>query len=107
MYRCFGGSGRVVLVYWPLAFLLPRVHVAQGAVMKLSHWKEYADPEHRTRVWSDLRVVLATIGTLAAVLGIGVCVDGLVEFNTRQVLAGACVIVVSTITYIVILAAPE
>jgi hypothetical protein len=91
------------------AFIYSKYQCFGGAVMKLSHWnhwKEYADPERRTRVWSDLRVVIATIGTLAAVLGIGVCVDGLVEFNTRKVLAGACVIVVSTITYIVILAAP-
>jgi hypothetical protein len=71
--------------------------------MKLSQWKAGAGPERRTRVRNNLRVLIAAIGTLAAVVGIGVCVNGLVEFNRTKVIVGACVIVISTITYIVML----
>jgi hypothetical protein len=71
--------------------------------MKLSQWKAGADPEQRTRVRNQLRVLIAAIGTLTAVVGIGVCVNGLLEFNQTKVIVGACVIVISTVTYIVML----
>jgi hypothetical protein len=48
-------------------------------------------------------VLLAAIGTLAAVVGIGIAVNGLLEFNEKKVIVGACVIVFSTVMYIVML----
>jgi hypothetical protein len=71
--------------------------------MTLDHSKVAADPQRRLQLRNKLRVLLAAIGTLAAVVGIGVCVNGLLEFNKTKVVIGACVIVVSTITYIVML----
>jgi hypothetical protein len=71
--------------------------------MKLGQWRAGADPERRLQMRNKLRVLLAAIGTLTAVVGIGVCVNGLVEFNRTKVIVGACIIVVSTVTYIVML----
>jgi Protein of unknown function (DUF2964) len=71
--------------------------------MKLSQWKAAADPEQRTRVRNQLRVLIAAIGTLTAVVGIGVCVIGLLYFDKTKVIVGACVIAISTVTYIVML----
>ena len=71
--------------------------------MTQDHSKSKSSPEQRLQLLNKLRVALAAIGTLAAVVGIGVCIDGLLEFNKTKVIIGACVIVVSTITYIVML----
>lgn len=71
--------------------------------MKLSQWKAGADPEQRTRVRNQLKVMIAAIGSLTAVAGICICIDGLLYFDDTKVIAGACVIVISTITYIVML----
>jgi hypothetical protein len=87
----------------PFAFALHHPNVAQGVNMKLGQWKAGAGPQRRMRIRNKLRVMLATIGTLTAVIGIAVCVNGLVEFNKTKVIVGACVIVVSTVTYIVML----
>ncbi|ANB72601.1 hypothetical protein [Paraburkholderia phytofirmans] len=59
------------------------------------------NPEETTG--NKVCVLLAAIGTLMAVFGIAICVFGLVEFNHTKVMAGVCVIVVSTITYILML----
>ncbi len=47
-----------------------------------------------------VHVVLAAIGTLSAVLGIGVAIDGGLEFNRVKVFVGVGIIVVSTILYV-------
>ncbi|TAL96959.1 MAG: DUF2964 family protein [Paraburkholderia sp.] len=75
--------------------------------MKLSRWREGAGPERRKLVWTKLRVLLAAIGTLTAVAGIAVCVNGLLEFNKVKVAAGVAIIVVSTVLYIVMLSGSE
>jgi predicted transcriptional regulator len=71
--------------------------------MKLRHWKSAAGLDERMQVRNKLRVLVAAIGTLAAVFGIGIAVNGLIEFNSSKVIVGACVIAVSTVTYIVML----
>jgi Protein of unknown function (DUF2964) len=75
----------------------------EGPHMNLERWKEGAGPERRLRIRNNVRVVLAAIGTLAAVFGIGIAVNGLLEFNRTKVIVGACVIVFSTVLYIVML----
>ncbi|MBB4513997.1 hypothetical protein [Paraburkholderia fungorum] len=69
--------------------------------MKSEHLEAHEEPEETTA--SKVCVVLAAIGTLMAVFGIAICVFGLVEFNQTKVLIGVCVIVVSTIAYILML----
>ncbi|SAK44047.1 hypothetical protein AWB81_00264 [Caballeronia arationis] len=71
--------------------------------MNLERLKPEATPEQRLVVRNKLRVLLAAIGTLAAVVGIGIAVNGLLEFNEKKVIVGACVIVFSTVMYIVML----
>jgi Protein of unknown function (DUF2964) len=65
--------------------------------------KQWGQPLTATRrklIRSKIHVLLAAIGTLAAVVGIAVTIDGGLEFNRPKVLIGACTIVVSTILYI-------
>ncbi len=71
--------------------------------MKLNHWSEGADPERRKLLWEKLRVLFAAIGTLTAVAGIAVSVNGLLEFNSMKVAVGVAIIVVSTVLYVVML----
>lgn len=49
---------------------------------------------------SKVHVGLAAFGTLAAVAGIAVAINGGLEFNRSKVLIGVGIIVVSTILYI-------
>jgi hypothetical protein len=49
---------------------------------------------------SKIHVGLAAFGTLAAVAGIAVAINGGLEFNRTKVLVGVGIIVVSTILYI-------
>lgn len=74
--------------------------------MKLKEWREGASPERRNLLRSKLHVLLATIGTLSSVLGIGVAIDGGLEFNRTKVFVGVGIIVVSTIVYVSMLFAP-
>ncbi|SAL85078.1 hypothetical protein AWB67_06847 [Caballeronia terrestris] len=67
--------------------------------MNLERFKAGADPERRNKV----RVALAAVGTLAAVFGIGIAVNGLLEFNRQKVIVGVCVIVFSTVLYVAML----
>ncbi|NPT56894.1 hypothetical protein [Paraburkholderia elongata] len=69
--------------------------------MKPDQVEASENPEETTG--NKVRVALAAVGTLMAAFGIAICVFGLVEFNQAKVLAGVCVIVVSTITYILML----
>jgi hypothetical protein len=70
--------------------------------MKPDQLESSESPQETTE--SKVRAVLAAIGTLMAVFGIAICVFGLVEFDQTKVLLGAGVIVVSTLTYILMLA---
>ncbi|WP_345816004.1 DUF2964 family protein [Paraburkholderia sp. PREW-6R] len=74
--------------------------------MKLDKWKEDASPERRKLIRSKIHVLLATIGTLTSVAGIGVVINGGLEFNRTKVLVGVGIIVVSTILYVSMLFAP-
>lgn len=49
---------------------------------------------------SKVHLGLAAFGTLAAVGGIGVVINGGLEFNRTKVLVGVGIIVVSTILYV-------
>lgn len=49
---------------------------------------------------SKIHVGLAAFGTLAAVAGIAVAINGGLEFNRTKVLIGVGIIVVSTILYV-------
>jgi hypothetical protein len=71
--------------------------------MNLERLKSDATPERRLIFRNKVRVALAAVGTLAAVFGIGIAVNGLLEFNERKVIIGACVIVFSTVLYIAML----
>jgi hypothetical protein len=75
--------------------------------MKLGGWREGASPERRKLMRSKLHVLLATIGTLSSVAGIGVAINGGLEFNRTKVFVGVGIIVVSTIVYISMLFAPD
>jgi hypothetical protein len=68
--------------------------------MKLDNWREGASPERRKLIRSKVHVLLATIGTLSAAAGIGVAINGGVEFNRTKVFVGVGIIVVSTIVYV-------
>ncbi|HZZ10713.1 MAG TPA: DUF2964 family protein [Paraburkholderia sp.] len=63
-------------------------------------------PERRKMIRSKWHVVLATIGTLSSVAGIGVAINGGLEFNRTKVFVGVGIIVVSTILYVSMLFAP-
>lgn len=54
----------------------------------------------RKLIRSKVHVGLAAFGTLAAVAGIAVAINGGLEFNRTKVLIGVGIIVVSTILYI-------
>ncbi|RDK03066.1 DUF2964 family protein [Paraburkholderia lacunae] len=71
--------------------------------MKLDSWREGASPERRKLIRSKVHVLLATIGTLSAVAGIGVVINGGVEFDRLKVFVGVGIIVVSTIVYVLML----
>jgi Protein of unknown function (DUF2964) len=58
------------------------------------------DQERRKLIRSKVHVGLAAFGTLAAVAGIGVAINGGLEFNRTKVLVGVGIIVVSTILYV-------
>jgi hypothetical protein len=74
--------------------------------MKFGGWRERASPERRKLIRSKLHILLATIGTLSSVGGIGVAIKGGLEFNRTKVFVGIGIIVVSTIVYISMLFAP-
>ena len=67
---------------------------------------ESASPERRSLIRSKLHVLLATIGTLSSVVGIGVAINGGLEFDRTKVFVGVGIIVVSTIVYVSMLFAP-
>jgi DNA-directed RNA polymerase subunit E'/Rpb7 len=75
--------------------------------VKLHNWKEGASPERRKLIRSKLHVLLATIGTLASVVGVCVAINGALEFNRTKVFIGVGITVVSTIVYIAMLFAPS
>ncbi|CAE6759760.1 DUF2964 family protein [Paraburkholderia haematera] len=75
--------------------------------MKLSEWRAGASPERRSLIRSKIHVWLATIGTLSSVVGIGVAINGGLEFNRTKVFVGVGIIVVSTIVYVSMLFAPS
>jgi hypothetical protein len=54
----------------------------------------------RKLIRSKVHVGLAAFGTLAAVAGIAVAINGGLEFNRTKVLVGVGIIVVSTVLYI-------
>ena len=68
--------------------------------MAQKQWNKPLITPRAKLIRSKIHVLLAAIGTLAAVAGIAVTIDGGLEFNRTKVLAGACTIVVSTILYI-------
>lgn len=74
--------------------------------MKLASRIKNASPERRMLIRSKLHVLLATIGTLSSVVGIGVAINGGLEFNRTKVFVGVGIFVVSTIVYISMLFAP-
>jgi predicted membrane-bound dolichyl-phosphate-mannose-protein mannosyltransferase len=61
----------------------------------------------RRLLLSKIHVGLAAIGTLSAVLGIGIAIYGGLEFNRTKVFVGVGVIVVSTILYVSMLFVPD
>lgn len=54
----------------------------------------------RKLIRSKVHVGLAAFGTLAAVAGIAVAINGGLEFNRTKVLIGVGIIIVSTVLYI-------
>ncbi|CAB3800797.1 hypothetical protein LMG28614_05248 [Paraburkholderia ultramafica] len=56
--------------------------------------------ERRKIMRGKVRIGLAAFGTLAAVAGIGVVINGGLYFNTTKVLIGVGIIVVSTVLYV-------
>ncbi|HYS68528.1 MAG TPA: DUF2964 family protein [Paraburkholderia sp.] len=75
--------------------------------MKVGKWREGASPERRNLIRSKVHVLLATIGTLSSVAGIGVAIDGGLEFNRTKVFIGVGITVVSTIVYVSMLFTPS
>jgi hypothetical protein len=59
-----------------------------------------AESERRKLIRSKIHVGLAAFGTLSAVAGIGVVINGGLYFNQTKVLVGVGIIIVSTILYI-------
>lgn len=74
--------------------------------MKLDRLRENITPERRKMINSKLHVLLATVGTLASVVGICIAIDGGLEFNRTKVFIGVGLTVVSTIVYIAMLFTP-
>jgi hypothetical protein len=68
--------------------------------MGQKRWKSIIAPERRKLVRSKVHVGLAAVGTLSAVAGIAVVINGGLEFNRTKVLVGVGIIVVSTVLYI-------
>ncbi|WP_413197121.1 hypothetical protein [Pararobbsia alpina] len=69
-----------------------------------------AQPSRRKRrvaLLSRFHIGLAVVGTLSAVAGIAIAIDGGFEFNRTKVFAGIGVIVVSTVFYIVMIFVPD
>jgi ABC-type proline/glycine betaine transport system permease subunit len=58
------------------------------------------DQARRKLIRSKVHIGLAAFGTLAAVAGIGVVINGGLEFNRTKVMVGVGIIVVSTILYV-------
>ncbi len=71
--------------------------------MKFHHWKVAAGLDERMRIRNKIRVAIAAVAALAAVAGICMAIVGLFEFDHARVVAGLCVLAVSTVTYIVML----
>ena len=61
----------------------------------------------RLALLSRFHIGLAVIGTLTAVAGIGIAIDGGFEFNRTKVFAGIAVVFVSTIFYITMIFVPD
>jgi hypothetical protein len=80
--------------------------VEKDTAMKLNEWREGASPERRSLIRSKVHVLLAAIGTLSSVVGIGVAINGGLEFNRTKVFVGVGIIVVSTIVYVSMLFTP-
>ncbi|SAL11025.1 hypothetical protein AWB71_00217 [Caballeronia peredens] len=59
-----------------------------------------AGRRRRRAFLTKAHVGLATIGTLASVVGIGVAINGGLEFNRTKVFVGVGIIAVSTVLYI-------
>ncbi|MFT4067402.1 DUF2964 family protein [Paraburkholderia sp.] len=68
--------------------------------MEQKESKSTAESERRRLIRSKIHVGLAALGTLSAVAGIGVVINGGLYFNRTKVLVGVGIIVVSTILYI-------
>jgi Protein of unknown function (DUF2964) len=68
--------------------------------MEQKRWKSTVVPERRKLIRSKIHVGLAAVGTLSAVAGIAVAINGGLEFNRTKVLVGVGIIVVSTVLYI-------
>jgi hypothetical protein len=64
-------------------------------------------PLRRRLLLSKVHIGLATIGTLSSVVGIGVAIDGGLEFDRTKVFVGVGIIVASTILYITMLFVPD
>jgi hypothetical protein len=70
------------------------------------HEMEQGQPEatdasmRRKLIRSKVHLGLAAFGTLAAVAGIGVVINGGLEFNRTKVLVGVGIIIVSTVLYV-------
>ena len=64
-------------------------------------------PLRRRLLLSKIHIGLAAIGTLSSVVGIGVAIDGGLEFNRTKVFVGVGIIVASTILYISMLFVPD
>jgi hypothetical protein len=62
-----------------------------------------AGRRRRRMFLSKAHIGLATIGTLGSVAGIGIAIDGGLEFNRTKVFVGAGLNAVSTILYIAML----
>ncbi|QQC65920.1 DUF2964 family protein [Paraburkholderia ginsengisoli] len=54
----------------------------------------------RKLIRSKVHVGLAAVGTLSAVAGIGVVINGGLYFNRTKVLVGVGIIIVSTVLYV-------
>lgn len=63
--------------------------------------------KRRLALLSRFHIGLAAIGTLSAVAGIAIAIDGGFEFNRTKVFTGIAVIVVSTVFYIVMIFVPD
>jgi ABC-type proline/glycine betaine transport system permease subunit len=62
--------------------------------------KSNGDSARKKLTSSKVHIGLAAFGTLSAVAGIGVVINGGLEFNNTKVLIGVGIIVVSTILYV-------